>query len=138
MSYTHLRRIHFHECDPAGIVYFGHVFTFCHEGYEELLRREGHPVEALLGSPCVYPLRHVEADYSSPMRLGDLVTIGIALGKISERSFRVEFTLTSEQGALIAKVAHVHVAVERATMRPVAIPEGLKALLGRHLEAAAE
>ena len=137
MSYTHLRRIHFHECDPAGIVYFGHVFTFCHEGYEELMRQGGHPVEALLASPCVFPLRHVEADYSSPMRLGDLVTISIGLGKISERSFRVEFTLTSEQGVLLAKAAHVHVAVDRATMRPVAIPEALRALLAKHAEQAA-
>jgi len=133
MAFTHLRRIHFHECDPAGIVYFGHVFTFCHEGYEEFLRQEGLPVEALLASPCVYPLRHVEADYSSPMRLGDLVAISMTLGKVSERSFRVEFTLTSEAGALLAKAAHVHVAVDRATMRPVAIPEALRALLGRHL-----
>ena len=137
MSYTHLRRIHFHECDPAGIVYFGHVFTFCHEAYEELMRQGGQAIQTLLTSPCVYPLRHVEADYSSPMRLGELVTISITLGKISERSFRVEFTLASEQGALLAKVAHVHVAVDKATMRPVAIPEALRALLEKHAEPAA-
>lgn len=136
MSYTHLRRIHFHECDPAGIVYFGHFFTFCHEAYEELMREGGQAIETLLVSPIVYPLRHVEADYSSPMRMGDLITIRIAIGKVSERSFRVEFTLTSEAGLLLAKAAHVHVAVDRATMRPVSIPEALRALLGQHLEPA--
>jgi YbgC/YbaW family acyl-CoA thioester hydrolase len=132
MAYEHRRRIHFHECDPAGIVYFGHVFTFCHEAYEELLRSGGQPVEGLLRTDCVYPLRHVEADYSAPMRMGDLVTIRITLGKVSERSFRVEFALTSEAGALLAKAAHVHVAVDKATMRAVAIPEALRALLERH------
>jgi YbgC/YbaW family acyl-CoA thioester hydrolase len=132
VAFEHRRRIHFHECDPAGIVYFGHVFTFCHEAYEELVRSGGQPIETLLTSPCVYPLRHVEADYSSPLRLGDLITIGITLGKVSERSFRVEFTLTSEQGVLLAKAAHVHVAVDKATMRPVALPEPLRALLARH------
>jgi YbgC/YbaW family acyl-CoA thioester hydrolase len=137
VSYTHLRRIHFHECDPAGIVYFGHVFTFCHEAYEELMRAGGQAIETLLAGPIVYPLRHVEADYSSPMRMGDLVTISITLGKVSERSFRVEFTLTSEAGALLAKAAHVHVAVDRVAMRPVAIPEGLRALLEQHVEPAA-
>ncbi len=135
MSYTHRRRIHFHECDPAGIVYFGHVFTFCHEAYEELMRTGGQAIETLLTGPCVYPLRHVEADYSAPMRMGDLVTIGITLGKLSERSFRVEFTVTSEQGVLLAKAAHVHVAVDRETMRPVAIPEALRGVLGQHLVA---
>jgi YbgC/YbaW family acyl-CoA thioester hydrolase len=132
MAYEHRRRIHFHECDPAGIVYFGHLFTFCHEAYEELLRGGGQPVEALLSSPFVYPLRHVEADYSAPMRMGDLVTISITLGKVSERSFRVEFALTSEAGVLLAKAAHVHVAVDRATLRPVAIPDPLRALLGQY------
>ena len=133
MAFEHRRRIHFHECDPAGIVYFGHVFTFCHEAYEELVRAGGQPIETLLTSPCVYPLRHVEADYTSPMKMGDLVTIQVTLGKVSERSFRVEFTLRSEQGAPLAKASHVHVCVDRKTMRPVALPEEVRALLLPHL-----
>jgi 1,4-dihydroxy-2-naphthoyl-CoA hydrolase len=133
MPFTHQRRIHFHECDPAGIVYFGHVFTFCHEAYEEFMRRGGIGIERLLSSPHVYPLRHVEADYSSPMRLGDLVSITVAVGKLSERSFRIDFALTSEAGLPLATAAHVHVAVDRQTMRPAPLPEELRAQLAAAL-----
>ena len=134
--FLHQRRVHFHECDPAGIVYFAHIFTFCHEAYEELVRAGGQPIETLIGSAVVYPLRHVEADYRAPLRLGDLITIRVSLAKLSERSFQVVYAIADQAGGLLATSASVHVAVERATMRPTAIPPEVRAVLAPHLESA--
>ena len=134
--FLHQRRVHFHECDPAGIVYFAHLFTFCHEAYEELVRAGGQPLETLVGGAVVYPLRHVEADYRAPLRLGDLVTIRVSLAKLSERSFQVVYAIADRAGALLATSAAVHVAVERATMRPTAIPPEVRAVLAPYLESA--
>ena len=133
--FQHQRRVHFHECDPAGIVYFAHVFTFCHEAYEELMRAGGLPIETLLTGATVYPLRHVEADFTGPMRMGDLVTIAVVIGKLGERSFRVDYTVRDPQGAPLATSASVHVAVDKASMRPVAIPPPVRAWLEQHLAA---
>ena len=131
--FQHQRRVHFHECDPAGIVYFAHVFTFCHEAYEELMRTGGLPIETLLGGATVYPLRHVEADYTGPMRMGDLVTITVTVGKIGGRSFRVDYAVRDLKGAPLATSASVHVAVDKASIRPMAIPAPVRALLEQHL-----
>ena len=136
MAYLHQHRVRFQECDPAGIVYFAQVLTFCHEAYEDLLRDGGQPIEALLAGPVVYPLKRTEADYSAPLRLGDLVQIRVAIGKLSERSFRVDYMLSDQRGALLAKASTAHVAVDRATMRATQLPAAMRAVLEAHLEAA--
>lgn len=134
MAFEHLRRVRFQDCDPAGIVFFGHVFAICHEAYEELLRAGGLPLEQTLPGPVIYPLGHAEADYKAPLRHGMLVRVRVAVGKLSERSFRLEYTLSDEQGAPLATVATVHIAVDRATGRSVAVPVDLRALLARGVE----
>jgi 1,4-dihydroxy-2-naphthoyl-CoA hydrolase len=136
MAFEHQRRIRFQDADPAGIVFFAHVLTFCHEAYEELLRAGGLPIERLIAAGrVVYPLRHAEVDFTAPMRIGMLVRIRLTLGKISERSFRVDYALHDEAGEPLATASTVHVAVERAAMRPTAIEPELRALLEPHLSA---
>jgi 1,4-dihydroxy-2-naphthoyl-CoA hydrolase len=135
MAFVHQRRVRFQDADPAGIVFFAHVLTFCHEAYEELLRAEGLPLERLLVQPPGYPLRHATVDFLGPLRIGMLVGIEVSVGKLSERSYRLDYTLQDEGGAPLAKASTVHVAVDRATMRPTALPEDLRAALARHLSA---
>jgi acyl-CoA thioesterase FadM len=63
-----------------------------------------------------------------------LVTVRAALGKLGERSFTVSFRLTDPAGRALATASTAHVAVDRATLRPVPLPEPLRALLAPHLE----
>lgn len=133
MPFTYDRRIRFQDADPAGIVFFGHVLGFCHEAYEELTRSEGLPIERLLAGGLGYPLRHAEVDFLAPMRIGMLVRIHVVVGKLSERSFRIEYVVKEEAGLELAKASTAHVAVDRAQMRPVALPADLRAALQRHL-----
>ena len=134
MAFEHQRRIRFQDADPAGIVFFAHVLSFCHEAYEELLRSEGFPIESLVtgGAPGL-PLRHAEVDFTGPMRIGMLVRIAVSLGKLSDRSFRVDYEVKDEEGAPLARASTVHVAVDRAAMKATALPEPLRAALARHL-----
>jgi YbgC/YbaW family acyl-CoA thioester hydrolase len=133
MPFEHQRRIRFQDADPAGIVFFGHVLTFCHEAYEELLRAEGLPLESLLASGAGYPLRHAEVDFTAPMRVGMLVRVAVAVSKLGERSFHLAFTLRDEAGVALATAATVHICVERAAMRAVPLPDAVRAALARHV-----
>src|SRR5438270_8216352 len=134
MSFEHQRRVRFQDVDAAGIVFFAHVLTFCHEAYEELLRTEGLPIEGLVKAGGIgYPLRHAEVDFLAPLRIGMLVRVRVSVGKLSERSYRLDFALVDEAGTQLATAFTAHVAVDLAAMRPVAIFERLRAALQRHL-----
>ncbi len=135
MAFEHQRRIRFQDADPAGIVFFGHVLGFCHEAYEDLLRSEGVPIEKLLETGAGYPLRHAEVDFTAPMRVGMLVRISVHVSKLSERSFHLGFALRDEAGLALAQASTVHICVDRAAMRAMALPAGLRAALAKYVSA---
>lgn len=106
--FEHTLRVRFQDCDPAGIAFFGKLFEYCHEAFEDFLRSRGAPLDELLRSGLAAPIVHVDADFKKPLRHGDLVRVRIALGKLSARSFRLEYELLNDSGTLLARVALVH------------------------------
>ena len=127
MAYTHTVR--FSEVDAAGILFFSRVFEIAHAAYEALLAERGTPLRQLVHDErWTLPLVHAEADYHAPMRLGDEVSVQVAIEAIGSTSLTLRFTLAAPSGQPLATVRHVHVAVDRATFRPVPLPEGVRAL----------
>ncbi|HEY2028423.1 MAG TPA: thioesterase family protein [Myxococcales bacterium] len=134
MAFEHSLRVRFQHTDPAGIVFFGNVLVFCHEAYEELLRAGGLPLDRIVAEgKQVLPLGHAEVTFKRPIQFGQLVRIRVAVGRVGERSFRLEYDLYGEDGAHLATAATVHVAVDPATRESVAISPVLRELLSQHV-----
>ena len=132
-AFEHRLRVRFQHTDPAGIVFFANILVYCHEAYEEFLRANGMPLEEFLGKrEQSLPLGHAEATFKRPFRAGQLVTVRVTVGRIGDRSFRLEYDLFGEEGEHLATAATVHVSVDRATGRSVAIAPQLRALLEKH------
>ena len=121
MSFSSPATIRFSQVDAAGILYFSRVFELCHEAYEAALAQAGYPLARLATWDWALPLVHAEADYQSPMRLGDTVTIGVTLERVGTKSLSVAFTITGPLGDH-AKVRHVHAAVDKATFAGRVLP----------------
>jgi 1,4-dihydroxy-2-naphthoyl-CoA hydrolase len=139
MAYEHFLRVRFQHTDPAGIVFFANILVYCHEAYEELLREGGMPLEDFLGKHAeVLPLGHAEATFKRPFRVGQLIRIRVSVGRLGERSFRLEYDLFDESGEHLATAATVHVSVDPATGRSTAISSRLRELLAKHLAADAD
>jgi 1,4-dihydroxy-2-naphthoyl-CoA hydrolase len=135
--FEHRLRVRFQHTDPAGIVFFANILVYCHEAYEELLRAGGMPLEEFLGKrEESLPLGHAEATFKRPFRAGQLVTIRVTVGRIGERSFRMEYDLFDEGGEHLAMAATVHVSVTRATGRSCVIAPQLRAVLEKYSTAA--
>lgn len=135
-SFEHQLRVRFQHTDPAGIVFFSNILVYCHEAYEEFLRAGGMPLEEFLGKrDQALPLGHAEATFKRPFRAGQLVTVRVSVGRIGDRSFRLEYDLFGEEGEHLATAATVHVSVEKATGRSVAIAPQLRALLEKYAAA---
>jgi 1,4-dihydroxy-2-naphthoyl-CoA hydrolase len=133
MAFEHSLRVRFQHTDPAGIVFFTNILVYCHEAYEELLRDGGMPLEDFLGKrEQVLPLGHAEATFKRPFRVGQLVRNRVTVGRLGERSFRLEYDLFAEGGEHLATAATVHVSVDPASGRSTAISKELRDLLARH------
>jgi 1,4-dihydroxy-2-naphthoyl-CoA hydrolase len=131
MAFEHSLRVRFQHCDPAGIVFFANVLVFCHEAYEELLRAAGSPLDELIRArEQVLPLGHAEVDFKKPIRFGQLVKIRVTVGRLGERSFRVEYELHGDE--LLATAATVHISVDPATGKSVPLTAALRGLLEKH------
>ena len=133
MAFEHSLRVRFQHCDPAGIVFFANVLVFCHEAYEELLRSGEMPLDELIAKKeQVLPLGQAEVSFKRPIRFGQLVRVRVQVGKLGERSFRVEYELLDEAALLLAAAATVHIAVDPATGKSVPIAARLRELLAKH------
>jgi 1,4-dihydroxy-2-naphthoyl-CoA hydrolase len=133
MAFEHRLRVRFHETDPAGIVFFANVFVYCHEAFEEMLRALGMPLDQLIRSrEQILPLGHAEADFKRPFRHGALVVVRVTVGRLGDRSLRLEYDLKDEQGEMLATAAMVHVSVDPTTGRSTALSPRLRAALLPH------
>jgi len=138
MPFEHQRRVRFQDTDPAGIVFFANILVYCHEAYEELLRAGGMPLHEFLGTRDEsLPLGHAEATFKRPFRAGQLVTVKLTVGRVGERSFRIEYDLFGEQEEHLATAATVHVSVDPVTGRSTGIAPQLRALLEKYGQPAA-
>ncbi|MFL5246800.1 MAG: acyl-CoA thioesterase [Myxococcales bacterium] len=133
MAFEHRLRVRFHDTDPAGIVFFANIFVYCHDAFEEMLRAVGLPLDELIRSrEQILPLGHAEADFKKPFRHGKLVDVRIVVGKLSDRSMRLDYELRDDAGDLLATCSTVHVAVDPATGRSTALSPRLREALEPH------
>ncbi len=129
-AFEHRLRVRFQHTDPAGIVFFANILVYCHEAYEEFLRANGLPLEEFITRRAhSLPLGHAEATFKRPFRAGQLVTVKLSIGRVGDRSFRVEYDLFGEAGEHLATAATVHVSVDKATGRSAPIDPDLRAIL---------
>jgi len=129
MPWSSEHRVQLHEIDAAGVVFFGTYFTIAHQAYEQALLANGFDLALLLAAgQQALPMVHAEADYQSPLRYGDTVTIGVTCGRIGERSFTLEYVLT-KLGTPVARLRHIHACLDVAAKRSTTLPAALVAAL---------
>lgn len=120
--YTYNRKVHLHEIDPAGVIFFGNVYNIAQEAFEDMLLSFDIPISMVIyQSEVIYPVIHSQAEYFSPIRLGHELTINITLGKLSDASFSLAYEFMN-QHTLLARVKTIQVAVNRKKWEKDRIP----------------
>ena len=127
-EYTHT--VKFSEVDMAGVVYFSRFFEYAHSAFEAFFQHIGWSfAQVFKEGKWGFPLVHAEADYQAPARLGDDLTVQLAVAKLSDSSFTIRYRITGRSGKPVAAVLTSHVWVEIATFKKAAIPEEVRAKL---------
>jgi acyl-CoA thioester hydrolase len=118
------KKVHWSDCDAAGIAWFANYFRWFEDAEEELFAATlGRSRQSLLderrfGMPRV----DVAAKYHAPVRPGQMIRVGIACTLENPRRLRHDFEMRDDQGALVA-AGFVRVAcVDLATFTPRDLP----------------
>lgn len=102
------------DVDAAGVLYFATVYRWHEASLTAWLAEQGQPLEEILGSDRGLPVRRSWADYPSPARLGDTLSVRRAVHALSDTDFVFETTWRqSSSGRVVATVSTKHVSCER-------------------------
>jgi acyl-CoA thioester hydrolase len=126
-------RVMWSDTDPAGIVWFGVFFRYFEHAEEDLYRRLGSDRTMLLRRLNVFmPRTSLQSGFRSPARLGDELSVGIGVGKMTEQ--RIGFTFDVHERAsdrLICEASYRVACVDAKTFAPQPFPDEIVSLLAR-------
>ncbi|MBC7743042.1 MAG: acyl-CoA thioesterase [Bdellovibrionaceae bacterium] len=116
----------FHQADPAGIMFFAHVFTLAHNAYEGFIQACGFDWKDWFAEPkFLVPIRHSEADYLRPFRAGESYEIEARVTEISSTSFKIHYDFLNGPHKH-AVVQMVHTCIDPKTFQKSNLPEEVK------------
>jgi len=128
--FTIKRKVNFFNCDPAGIMFYGNIFYFCHSAYENLISSLDLDFDYWNNDDFFVPIVHSSADYLKPLKYEDDVVIEINVTQLKESSFELSYNCKNQLGELCANVKTVHVFINKETWKKkkmdITINEGLK------------
>ena len=118
-------RVYYEDTDAAGVVYYANYLRFCERARTEWLRALGFEQQALLADQGVgFVVRSVHADYLSPARLDDEISVVSTISGLRKAS--IVFQQEIRRGDERLFTAQVVLAcVDWRRQRPVAIPAAM-------------
>jgi YbgC/YbaW family acyl-CoA thioester hydrolase len=124
-------RVMWSDTDPAGIVWFGVFFRYFEHAEEDLYRRLGSDRTALLRALNVFmPRTSLQARFRSPAKLGDELSVGVAVSEITDRRIGFAFDIRERgTGRLICDASYRVACVDAKTFAPQPFPPQVVTLL---------
>ncbi|WP_371060490.1 tol-pal system-associated acyl-CoA thioesterase [Rhodosalinus sp. 5P4] len=121
-------RVYYEDTDLAGIVYYANYLKFIERARTEWVRGLGIDQARLKAEAgIVFAVRRVEADYLSPARFDDLLTVETAAEQLTPA--RIVLRQTVLRGAERLFDARVTLVALGASGRPARLPAELRRLL---------
>src|ERR671933_2857116 len=124
------RPIQFDEVDAAGIVFFGRFVNYAHEAMSHFFGAlEGGYAGVVMGRRIGFPAVHMEAEFSSPLRFGDVLTIETRVTRVGNRSAVFHYRMiNAKTGAISAELTHTVVTSDLRELRSCDMPADVRAL----------
>jgi acyl-CoA thioester hydrolase len=123
---THLR-VRYAETDQMGVVYHGSYLPWLEVGRVELLRSMGYHYKDLEAAGCVLAVAEVNVRYALPALYDDLIGVWARIKESNPRLVTIEYQVKrAETGELLASGYTKHIFLNKATLRPMRVPEAFK------------
>lgn len=144
MKFTTQKRVRFHHCDPAGIVFYPQFYVLLHEVQEDFLAHIGFPEHEMIAGGHGVPIVDMKTEFLGMCRHGDLLTVTLALTRIGGASLGMQYEIQSSvqagqaPGAIKLRANGVVVYSEIPHGKPVRIPDDLRQALLPYLQTTPE
>lgn len=126
-------KVRMHDTDMAGILYFARQFRFVHDALEDLVEKEGFSFDHLFhNSHFVFVIVHAEADYVTPVKVGDLLEVHVEVEHLGNTSFTMDYKIFKPNRVLMGKAKTVHVCLDSKTRKKVPIPDALRDIFKKY------
>ena len=126
MPFVHRLRVRFHECDPQGVVFNAHYFTYFDVALTEMWRAAFGSYQSVVDQGTDVVVVEAAATYRAPARFDDEIDVELAIARLGTTSMTTE-TAIRRDGQLLVEGRLVHVFVDPATMTKQTIPEHVRA-----------
>ena len=125
------RKVRFGDCDSAGVIHFHNLLKWSHESWEESIDIYGIPHNTIFPSyhsdknQIILPIVNCEANFLSPIKIGDLLTIKVSPKKINNHLFQVKTFFFRDQ-INVAEGKIIHCSLNVDTKLKVKLPDQLE------------
>ena len=96
MKFSIPKRVRFHHCDPAGIVFYPQFFILLHEVQEDFLTHIGFPEHVLIASGKGVPIVGMKTEFLGMCRHGDPLTMTLELTNVGNASIGMHYEIHGE------------------------------------------
>jgi 4-hydroxybenzoyl-CoA thioesterase len=127
------KRVRFHHCDPAGIVFYPQYFVLFHELMEDWFTEAlGEDYAAFVRNGHGMPTVKVECEFLAPNPVGDVIAFELTLARLGASSITLRIVgRTREADCVRATIVAVHSTLKPLKSAP--IPARLRAAMQRYL-----
>jgi acyl-CoA thioester hydrolase len=126
VPFVHRLRVRFHECDPQGVVFNAHYFTYFDIALTEMWRAAfGSYANVVQGGTDVVVVE-AAATFRSPARFDEELEVELGIARLGTTSMTMSTTVRRD-GAVLVEGRMVHVFVDTATMAKRSIPSHMRA-----------
>jgi 4-hydroxybenzoyl-CoA thioesterase len=135
MAFKRKKRIRFHHCDPAGIVFYPQYLVLCNEIVEDWLAEGlGTGLEVLLREhKRGMPMRHLEAEYLLPGLQGETLEFQLSVLRIGGSSLNLVIEAWGENGLRFFCQQTV-VWVDAEGLKPIRIEDEWREQFGQYMK----
>ncbi len=119
-------RVIYGDTDQMGVVYHANYLRFFEASRNEFFRARGGNYRDLEADGLLLPVVEANVKYLAPAHYDDLIEIEVGVDELKRATFAFTYVLRREgEEKVLATGRTVHACLDRATGRPVRIPDAL-------------
>lgn len=123
-------RVRLPETDAFGIVFHGYFYTYFDVARMDYLRNLNALDFISPARGVTNVIAHAGADFRSPARFDDVLTVHARIARFGTSSFDFEFRVTHKrENRLVAEGKTVHVVLDPDTWKPRPVPDEFKRVI---------
>ena len=128
------QRVYIEDTDAGGIVYYVNYLKYMERGRTELMRYLGFDKPAFIDGDLMLVVHSAQVNYRRPARLDEAITVTAGVSKLA-KSYLIFRQRVLRDGEVLCDGDIKVACVSQAAMKPRPLPEPVRAVLQRWLQA---